>query len=133
MYSSQWIQSLVSRYIYHLIICIGLAHLLLCDDHEYLFSFIFILHLPSPLISPFVFLLCPCVMFRGRFSLLELGGRSMALYLLQERAFFDLMFQVFTTLNSLWSFLFLPVLDLVSCFLSLFCMDSFVRLFRSAR
>lgn len=32
-----------SRYICHLIICIGLAHLLLCDDHEYLF----LLSLPS--------------------------------------------------------------------------------------
>lgn len=50
-----------SRYICHLIICIGLARLLLCDDHEYLFSFILTLHLPSSLFS--VFLLCPCRMF----------------------------------------------------------------------
>lgn len=52
-----------SRYICHLIIFIGLAHLLLCDDHEYLFPFILTLHLPSPLF--FVFLLCPCLMSLG--------------------------------------------------------------------
>ena len=39
----------------HLIICIGLAHLLLCDDHEYPFSSILTLHLLSSL-SLFFFL-----------------------------------------------------------------------------